>query len=97
MPVPTRFVGITVMPEFIQAEGIDRVIANLKDKAGATAVATSPNVVEEADAKTGSREPPIGRPWSPRWKRLRQSLRARQLPSPPSPSHLHRIPNPPPR
>ena len=59
MPVPNRFVGITVMPEFIQAEGIDRVIANLKDKAGATAVATSPNVVEEADAKTGSREPPI--------------------------------------
>ncbi|MCC6860042.1 MAG: hypothetical protein IT158_15850 [Bryobacterales bacterium] len=53
-----RFVGITVMPEYIQTEGIDRVLANLV-KAGATAVATSPYVMEPADEKTGSREPPI--------------------------------------
>lgn len=52
-----RFVGITVMPEYIQSEGIDGVLRSL-ERAGATAVATSPYVMEPADEKTGSREPP---------------------------------------
>lgn len=52
-----RFLGITVMPEYVQSEGIDAVIANLK-RAGADAVATSPYVMEPADQKSGSREPP---------------------------------------
>jgi hypothetical protein len=52
-----RFLGITVMPEYIQTEGIDKVLDNLA-ALGATAVATSPYVMEPADEKTGSREPP---------------------------------------
>jgi len=54
-----KFLGVTVMPEYIQTEGIDRVLDNLVGKAGVTAVATSPYVMAEADEKTGSREPPI--------------------------------------
>jgi hypothetical protein len=50
--------GITVMPEWIQAEGIGHVLANLA-KAGATAVATSPYVMAESDAPDSGREPPI--------------------------------------
>jgi hypothetical protein len=58
-PPQERFVGITVMPEYIQAEGIDRVIDNVRHRAGGTAVCTSPYVMAPADQKTGSREPPI--------------------------------------
>lgn len=54
-----KFLGVTVMPEYIQTEGIDRLLDNLVGKAGVTAVATSPYVMAEADAATGSREPPI--------------------------------------
>jgi len=54
-----RFVGITVMPEYIQAEGVDRVLDNICSRAGANAVTTSPYVMAPADEKTGSREPPI--------------------------------------
>ncbi len=54
---PRRFLGITVMPEYVQVEGIERVLDNLV-RMGATAVTTSPYVMELADARTGSREPP---------------------------------------
>ncbi|MFN7922954.1 MAG: hypothetical protein U0Q16_22820 [Bryobacteraceae bacterium] len=54
-----RVLGITVMPEFIQNEGIDRVLDNLVHRAGVNAVTTSPYVMEPADEKTGSREPPV--------------------------------------
>lgn len=54
-----KFLGVTVMPEYIQTEGIDRVLDHLVGKAGVTAVATSPYVMAEADPATGSREPPI--------------------------------------
>lgn len=53
----TRVVGITVLPEYIQTEGIEAVLANLA-RAGANAVSTSPYVMEPADERTGSREPP---------------------------------------
>jgi hypothetical protein len=53
-----RFLGITVLPEYIQTEGINQVLENLV-RVGATAVATSPYVMEPADEKTGNREPPI--------------------------------------
>jgi len=56
---PKRVVGITMMPEFIQNEGIDGVLKNLAERAGVTAVTTSPYVMEPASEKTGSREPPI--------------------------------------
>jgi hypothetical protein len=52
------FTGVTVMPEYIQNEGIDGVLNRLV-AAGVTAVTTSPYVMAPADEKTGSREPPI--------------------------------------
>lgn len=57
MAARRRFLGITVMPEYIQSEGIEGVLRSLQ-RAGATAVCTSPYVMEPADEKTGSREPP---------------------------------------
>ncbi|HET6518894.1 MAG TPA: hypothetical protein VFG47_03630 [Geminicoccaceae bacterium] len=58
MTAPGRFLGITVMPEYIQSEGVDGVLDNLA-RAGATAVTTSPYVMAPADdGATGAREPP---------------------------------------
>ena len=54
-----RFVGITVMPEDYQVEGIQQVLRNVKTRARATAVATSPYVMEPSDAEHGQRQPPI--------------------------------------
>ena len=54
-----KTLGITVMPEWIQVEGIDALLDNLQGRAGATAIATSPYVMEPADKATGGREPPI--------------------------------------
>ncbi len=53
-----RFLGITVLPEYIQSETIDGVLDKLVHTAGATAVAISPYLMEEADEATGNREPP---------------------------------------
>ncbi|MEQ8787377.1 MAG: hypothetical protein RIC55_13810 [Pirellulaceae bacterium] len=52
-----RLVGVTVLPEYIQSEGVEALLDNL-ERAGVTAVATSPYVMEPADETTGSREPP---------------------------------------
>lgn len=52
-----KFLGITVLPEYIQSEGIEGVLDNL-ERIGANAVATSPYLMEEADRETGQREPP---------------------------------------
>src|SRR5262245_44467069 len=54
-----RVVGVTVMPEFFQVEGVARVLDNLQARAGITAIATSPYVMAPAPEGTGSREPPI--------------------------------------
>ena len=35
-------VGVTVMPEYFQVEGVDGVLDNLTRRAGVTAIATSP-------------------------------------------------------
>ena len=56
---PPKFVGVTVMPEYFQSESINGVLDNLEGKAAATAVTTSPYVMQAADRKTGFREPPI--------------------------------------
>jgi hypothetical protein len=56
---PKRLIGVTIMPEFIQNESIDGVLRNLVERAGVNAVTTSPYVMELADERTGSREPPI--------------------------------------
>jgi hypothetical protein len=53
----TRFLGITAMPEYVQNEGIESVLDNLV-RAGVTAVATSPYVMQPDDAQSGGREPP---------------------------------------
>ncbi len=53
-----RFLGVTVLPEYIQSEGIDGVLDNLIMKVGANAVAISPYLMAPADEKTGNREPP---------------------------------------
>jgi hypothetical protein len=50
--------GVTVMPEWIQSEGIEQVLDNL-ERAGVNAVATSPYVMAESDADNAGREPPI--------------------------------------
>jgi hypothetical protein len=54
-----RFVGMTVMPEDFQVEGIDNVLGALRTRAGVTAVATAPYVMAPSDAQHGVREPPI--------------------------------------
>ncbi len=54
----SRLLGITVMPEWIQSEGIDRVLDNLQ-MAGANAVGTSPYVMAPSDDPAAGREPPI--------------------------------------
>ena len=54
-----RFVGITVMPEYVQCEGIDEVLDNLVERANATAVTTSPYVMAATSEGRGQREPPI--------------------------------------
>lgn len=54
-----RFVGVTVLPEYFQSEGVEGVLDNLIGRAKVTAVATSPYVMAEADEQSGSREPPI--------------------------------------
>lgn len=52
-----KLLGVTVLPEYIQSEGIDGLLDNLSN-IGANAVATSPYLMEEADRETGQREPP---------------------------------------
>jgi hypothetical protein len=52
-----KFLGVTVMPEFLQNEGVERVLDNLV-RAGVDAVTTSPYVMAPADERTGGREPP---------------------------------------
>jgi hypothetical protein len=59
MSVLGRQVGITVLPEFFQNEGVEAVLDNIQRRAGATAVATSPYVMRPALEGEGSREPPI--------------------------------------
>lgn len=53
-----RFLGITVMSPYYQNEGIDQVIRNLLERAGATAVATNTSVAAPAADGVGSFQPP---------------------------------------
>jgi hypothetical protein len=59
-PIAQRpLIGVTVMPEYFQVEGVDAVLDNLVRRAGVTAIATSPYVMAPAPDGQGSREPPI--------------------------------------
>ncbi len=60
-----RFLGITVLADFVLSEGIDQVLDNLM-RIGATAVATNPTVTAEAPEGTGSFQPPSDAGSSPR-------------------------------
>jgi hypothetical protein len=59
MTMSARSVGITVLPEFFQNEGVEQVLDNITRRAGATAIATSPYVMRPVAEGDGSREPPI--------------------------------------
>jgi hypothetical protein len=48
--------GIAVMPEHVQAEGVEAVLERVADIAGAMSVTTSPYVVAVAPAGEGHRE-----------------------------------------
>jgi len=61
----SRFLGITVLADFVISEGIDAVLNNL-EKVGATAVATNPTVTTEALEGQGSFQPPSDAGSSPR-------------------------------
>ena len=50
--------GITVMPEYIQSEGIAPLVDQLIGRAGVRSVTTSPYVAAEAAPGRGEREPP---------------------------------------
>jgi hypothetical protein len=59
MRCPARHVGITILPEFFQNEGVEAVLDNVQRRAGATVIATSPYVMRPVPDGEGSREPPI--------------------------------------
>lgn len=53
-----RDLGITVMPEYVQSEGVERVLDNVAGIAGAGSLTTSPYVAALAPVGKGHREPP---------------------------------------
>jgi len=53
-----RFLGITTLSPYLQSEGVEQVLANLVERAGATAVATNTSVVAPAAEGEGSFQPP---------------------------------------
>ena len=59
MTAPIIELGITVMPEYVQSDGVSAVIEKVADVAHATSVTTSPYVVARAAEGVGHREPPI--------------------------------------
>ena len=55
----SKMLGITVLPEYFQVEGIEPVLDNCQNIAGANAITTSPYVMRLAATGEGQREPPI--------------------------------------
>lgn len=54
-----RFLGITVMSPYFQNEGVDGVVSNLIERAGATAVACNTSVCAPSEEGKGGFQPPI--------------------------------------
>ncbi|HEV7336858.1 MAG TPA: hypothetical protein VGO06_12885 [Bosea sp. (in: a-proteobacteria)] len=50
--------GITIMPDFAQSEGVDAVLENIVERLGCTVLCTTPSVAERCPEGTGVREPP---------------------------------------
>ncbi|MFH1572247.1 MAG: hypothetical protein ABIL09_29925 [Gemmatimonadota bacterium] len=61
-----RLLGITVLGDYLLNEGIDGILDNLVERAGATAVAVNPTVTAPAAAGQGSFQPPTDAGSSPR-------------------------------
>ncbi len=61
-----RFLGVTVLGDFILNEGIDPVLENVIGRAGATAVAVNPTVTAPSKEGEGSFQPPPDAGSSPR-------------------------------
>lgn len=61
-----RTIGITVLCDFILSEGVEAVLDNVVERAGATAVALNPTVTAPADEGQGSWQPPSDAGASPR-------------------------------
>lgn len=53
-----RRLGVTVMPEYLQSEGVEGVLINIADRLEGTSVTTSPYVAAECAPGLGFREPP---------------------------------------
>lgn len=53
-----RSLGITMMPEFAQCEGVNAVVDAIGGRLGADVLVTTPSVVEPVAAGLGVREPP---------------------------------------
>ena len=62
----TRPLGITVLADFIINEGIDGVLHNITQRAGASMVALNPTVTAPSDPGIGSYQPPSDAGSSPR-------------------------------
>ncbi|KUL97035.1 hypothetical protein DK26_03655 [Bosea sp. WAO] len=50
--------GITIMPDFAQSEGVDAVLENIVERLGCSVLCTTPSVAERCPEGTGVREPP---------------------------------------
>ena len=62
----SRFLGITVMGDFILNEGVDGILDNITKRAKATAVALNPTVTAPSEKGDGSFQPPSDAGSSPR-------------------------------
>jgi hypothetical protein len=59
MTVPAeRLLGITVMPDYAQSEGVDAVLENIVERLGCDVICTMPSVAERCAEHLGVREPP---------------------------------------
>ncbi|CAD5299549.1 conserved hypothetical protein [Bosea sp. 62] len=53
-----RSLGITVMPDYAQSEGVDAVLENIVERLGCDVICTMPSVAERCSERLGVREPP---------------------------------------
>lgn len=54
----SRSLGITVMPDYAQSEGVDAVLENIVERLGCDVICTMPSVAERCSERLGVREPP---------------------------------------
>lgn len=54
----SRSLGVTVMPDYAQSEGVDAVLENIVERLGCDVICTMPSVAERCAERLGVREPP---------------------------------------